>query len=204
MARTLGDLKQHVNNFHYSIKFTTESSYTQMSFLHVLVKLYHGQISTSVYHKPTDTHQFLNFHSFHSLALKKSIVYRQCVRLKRICSHSEQYKREIISPTQYFLSAGYPLTFIRQAIAKASTLRRDDLLKYKVKSNSSCILFAAQFHPHISALSNNLKREFTSFRDYTHLKDLFLEPPILTFRSHPTLDSFSLPQSFPPQKQRTV
>ncbi|KAJ8031637.1 hypothetical protein HOLleu_24891 [Holothuria leucospilota] len=64
--------ERHVNNFHHSIKFTTESSYTQTSFLDVLVKLDHGQISTSVYYKPTDTHQFLNFHIFHPLALNVS------------------------------------------------------------------------------------------------------------------------------------
>lgn len=36
---SLRDFERHVNNFHHSIKFTTESSYTLISFLDVLVKL---------------------------------------------------------------------------------------------------------------------------------------------------------------------
>ena len=86
---------------------------------------------------------------------------------------------------------------IRQSIDKASSLRRDDLLKYKAKSDGTRIPFAAQFHPQIPALSNNLKKEFTSLRDDTHLKDLFSEPPILTFRQPPNLRSLLTSSKLP-------
>ena len=54
---------EYMNSFHDTIKFTFEWSYTQVSFLVVSVMLDNGVISTDLYSKPTDKHQYL-FHTF--------------------------------------------------------------------------------------------------------------------------------------------
>ncbi|KAJ8046851.1 hypothetical protein HOLleu_05672 [Holothuria leucospilota] len=123
--------KDHVNSFHVSIKFTFEVSNHQVVFLDVLVKLDAGTISTSLYCKPTDKHLLLHFDSVHPQKLKKSLVYSQCLRTKRICSDPADYDRSIPSLTDYFLKNGYPIHIIKQGILKAASVNRQELLKLK-------------------------------------------------------------------------
>ena len=62
-----------INNIHESIKFTIESSQTHLPFLDILVIKEGNKIKTDLYCKPTDTHQYLNFHA---IRLIQSGTYR--------------------------------------------------------------------------------------------------------------------------------
>ena len=44
---------------------------------------------TRLYTKPTDKHMYLNYHSDHPLSMKRSIVYPQFLRMKRLLTESE-------------------------------------------------------------------------------------------------------------------
>ena len=48
-----------------SIKFQAERSLEQVSFLDVLVKLKGCKIETTLYTKPTDLHNYINYESCH-------------------------------------------------------------------------------------------------------------------------------------------
>ena len=41
-----------------------EHSSKELSFLDILIKKENGQIITDIYHKPTDTQQYLHFNSY--------------------------------------------------------------------------------------------------------------------------------------------
>ena len=56
---SLDELFSFINNTHPTIKFTAESSNSQVPFLDVLVKLDQGNLTTQLFTKPTDTHQYL-------------------------------------------------------------------------------------------------------------------------------------------------
>ena len=82
----LDELLDFLNNFHSIIKFTSTVSDISLPFLDVLVSINIGFISTDLYCKPTDTHQYLNGKSCHPSHIKKAIPYSQALRLRRICS----------------------------------------------------------------------------------------------------------------------
>ena len=82
-----------LNSYHESIKFTWEIGNGKISFLDVMISFNGRKFSTDVYHKPTDTHQYLNFKSCHPQHVKKAIPYSQALRLKRICDSEDVYKR---------------------------------------------------------------------------------------------------------------
>ena len=65
-----------------------EYSEKQINFLDVLVtKSDSGEkLFSSLYTKPTDTHQYLHATSSHPTAHKNSMAYGQAIRLKGICS----------------------------------------------------------------------------------------------------------------------
>ena len=76
---------QELNNFVLItpvLKFTFESNEKEIPALDLKVTLNEGKISTDLYIKSTDRHQYLHFTSSHSNHTKRSIVYSQGLRLK--------------------------------------------------------------------------------------------------------------------------
>ena len=75
-----------INSFYPTIKFTVDWSKEKVNFLDVKVTLNNDVLSTNLFVKPTDTHQFLDPTSCHPYHCKKGITYSQTLRLDRICS----------------------------------------------------------------------------------------------------------------------
>ena len=98
----------HLNNTHASIKFTAEYSKSKIDFLDVtVIKDAKGYLSTDVYQKPTNTHNYLNRDSAHPEHCKKGIPHSQFLRLKRIISDPARLKLRIKEYTEYFANSGY-------------------------------------------------------------------------------------------------
>ena len=96
-----------LNKKHPTIKFTTEWSKTQINFLDVAVSLENGKITTDLYVKPTDTHQYLHSSSCHPYNCKKGIIHSQTLHLNRICSHSISFDRMCNELERWLLEKGY-------------------------------------------------------------------------------------------------
>ena len=84
-----------LNDFHPNLKFTHEKSKSSVSFLDVSVSIVDNKIETDLYCKPTDCHQFLHFNSAHPFHNKKSIVYSQGLRIKRLCSSPVAFEKHL-------------------------------------------------------------------------------------------------------------
>ena len=84
---------QELNDFNADLKLTYESNEKKSPFLGLKVKFNQGKISTDLYIKSTDRHQYPHFTSSHPNHTKRSIVYSQGLRVKRICSEKEEFKR---------------------------------------------------------------------------------------------------------------
>ena len=68
---------QELNNFNLDLKFTYESNKKEIPFLDLKVKLNEGKISTDLYIKSTDKHQYLHFTLSHPNHTKTSIACSQ-------------------------------------------------------------------------------------------------------------------------------
>ena len=84
-----------LNNYHHNIKFTHESNKEHISFIDLNVNLSGNKLSTDLYIKPTDRHQYLHYTSSHPEHTKKSVVYSQALRLSQICSEEKDFKKHI-------------------------------------------------------------------------------------------------------------
>ena len=84
------DFINHINSLHSTIKFTHEFSKSHISFLDVTVSLdNNNKMSTDLFVKSTDTHQYLLHTSCHLSHIKKSIPFSLALRILRICSTRE-------------------------------------------------------------------------------------------------------------------
>ena len=95
-----------LNNFHFNLKFTYETSSCVVNFLDLNVSLRNGEIHTNIYIKPTDGQQELHCQSSHLLHIKISIPYSQ--KLSSICPSEKDFKTYVSQIKQWILARCYP------------------------------------------------------------------------------------------------
>ena len=109
----LDEFVTYLNASLSSIKFEVDKSYTEAHFLDVTLNLNRtGQLSTTLYTKPTDSHNYINFSSCHQKSCRMGIPYGQFLRLRRICSTEESFVAESKKLSLYFHRADYPADLI--------------------------------------------------------------------------------------------
>ena len=92
----------------------------KIDFLDVLVTKFElgEKLCSSLYTKPTDTHQYLHATSFHRALYKNSIAYGQAIKLKRICSKENNLQRNLVSLESWLVNRGYRVEIVRPEIQK--------------------------------------------------------------------------------------
>ena len=83
-----------INKNHHSIKFDFEFSKEKIEFLETLVyKDHKNRLQATLYKKPTNHQDYLHTKPAHPLSLRKSIPYSEALRIKRVCSTFNEYKK---------------------------------------------------------------------------------------------------------------
>ena len=170
------------------MKFTYELNEKEIPFLDLKMKLNEGKISADLYIKSTDRHQYLNFISSHLNHTKKSIVYSQGLRDKRICSEIENFLKHMREMKLWFLKQGYPENKVDQELGKVDCSESSRRTNKKDKSE----FLVATYHP----LLQNIGRFFIDLLIYfiliKKLKEFLHLVPWLHFVVHGTLAAISL------------
>ena len=80
----------------------------------MVIKIKEGRIITNLYCKPTDGHQHLHCDLCHADHIKRSIIFSQTLRLKRM--RSEKYDRNVhVEDLKiWFRKRGYPDNVIKE------------------------------------------------------------------------------------------
>ncbi|XP_071150518.1 uncharacterized protein [Mytilus edulis] len=177
----------HANNIHPSIKFTHEKSKSKIAFLDTSSSLTEGIISTDLYSKPTDTHQYLSPKSCHPAHLTKSIPYSQALRVKRICSNTETTKRQLRKLETRLKKRGYKHRNIKKSFQKAESIPRSELLEYKVKKKSKRTPCVLTYHPSLKNSFGVIREHWKSVEKNSKLSKIFPEPPMIAFRQPSSL-----------------
>ena len=85
-SKELEHFVHYLNTRHDTIKFTCESSQNSIDFLDITIKKSHDNyLETTLYCKPTDTHNYLLYSSEHPRHLLRGIPFSQLLRVRRIC-----------------------------------------------------------------------------------------------------------------------
>jgi hypothetical protein len=120
---------EHLNSCHPTIKFTAETSTKQVNFLDTTVLISsEGKLYTTLYSKPTDSHNYLRFDSAHPKHCKTSLPYSQFLRLRRICYHISDYDKNASMLASHFIRRGYPSDLIEEAAIKVRRINRETTL----------------------------------------------------------------------------
>ena len=187
---------EHLNSSHSSIKFVGEISDTCLPFLDVMVKLNNGRISTDLYTKPTNSHNYLPWDSCHPKSTKIGIPKSQALRIKRICSEQADFNKRLYQLGGYLRSCNYPPKYINSAFALVRSISRDSALEYNTPQPNTRVTFPITFHPNLGKLP---------LYDNVQLHDpdnkiIFQEPPMVAYRRPPNLRSLITRASITPSQ----
>ena len=155
-----------------------------------MVSLTRQGLKTSLYRKPTDRPTYLNYSSFHPPHTKRSIVFSQLLRFKRICSDNADYEKAVRHLVQSLLECGYPYKLILKEINRASYLSRDTLLSQKRNSTtaqSQRIPFVTRFSPTTTPFLQKVKCDWRTLKSNPSLPPPFSCPPVLAKKQPPNL-----------------
>ena len=185
-------LKNALNDLHPSIKFTMEtgkmkSNTTEsLNFLDIEVILNNGKfVTTDIYYKETNPHDYLNFHSAHPKHIKDTIPFNLAKRIIVFVTDEDTTKKRLNELKQWLINCDYPLRLINKAFEKAR------LQGPAPKQSKDIIPLVTTYYPSRSydnpmkTISNLLK----SIQDpdtKTKFKDT---KPILALRQPPNLTS---------------
>ena len=164
--KELDEFLEHANSIHPSIKFTHEVSKIKMSFLDTTTTVKEGNMTTDLYSKHTEKHQYLSPSSCHPKHCFKSIPFShlQAIRVKRICSTVETTKQRLGDLRHHLKRRGYNDKVIESGFSKASEINRNDLLEYKGKkyqqTGSSCSHLPSFFRENSRNCPSSLERNW--------------------------------------------
>jgi hypothetical protein len=121
-----------------------------MSFLDTTTTVKEGNMTTDLYSKTTDKHQYLSPSSCHPKHFSKNIPFSQAIRVKRICSTVETTKQRLGDLRHHLKRQRYNDKVIESGFSKASETNRNDLLEYKEKKiNKRSPLFSLSAFPFV-------------------------------------------------------
>ena len=169
--RKLLSFLEWLNNFDSNFKFTYNHSPEQINFLDVSVYLKNGKIETDIFVKPTDCHQYLHVTSCHPYHTKKSIVYSQGLRLRRICSDNEKFFEHLEQLSSWFEKRGYPKSLIDSQLDQVKAKNREELLIKKSRSTSDTF-FMVTYSPSLANIGPILKKYLHIYEDQLVKKKL--------------------------------
>ena len=160
----LREFIEYLNNLHPTIKFTSEQSSSSVAFLDTTVSIKNGKISTDLYVRPTDTHQYLLSSSYHPYHTKRSIPYGLGLRLRGICSNDTAFKEK---------KRGYKEKLILREINKAKQVPRDQALKPRVPKNkcNQGIPFVVTYNPASPTLNKIISKHFPILQSSNRCKE---------------------------------
>ena len=198
----LNKFLKDLNEFHPNLKFTYEKSKEKINFLDLVIKLTDGKIITDLYCKPTDSHQYLHYDSCHAEHIKRSIIFSQTLRLKRICSQKSDLDSHVKELKNWFSKRGYPAKVISEQVNRA--LRSEENVKERdgqhVKENGVPLVLT--YNPNFNNLSFLIRKNLQFLYADPETKRVFTPAPFVSFRSARNLKSFLVRSKVYPLKRK--
>ena len=177
----LNKFLKDLNEFHPNLKFRYEKSKEKINFLDLVIELTDGKIVTDLYCKSTDSHQYLHYDSCYAEHIKRSIIFSQTLRLKRICSPKSDLDSHVKELKNWFSKRDYPPKRISEQVNRA--LRSEENVKEKdgqhMKENG--VPLVATYNPNFKNLSFLIRKNLKLLYADPETKRVFTPAPFFSF-----------------------
>lgn len=192
-----------LNQFHPTIKFTSNINRNHIDFLDVTV--YRNQdnsIGTRLFIKPTNTGQYLNASSYHPKHQIESITYSQAIRMRLICSDIMDFDSSTKVLLKNLTLCGHNHHKCKTAISRAREVPRESLLHPPPKTRQKIIPFVVTYTPHNRYIPASLKAASRALKPNPN-NQRFLEYRLLVaFRRSANLRDILFHSEHPPPRRK--
>ena len=179
---------EDLNNFHPNIKFFHEVNKESIYFLDHNIRLSDGNISTDLYPKATDRHQFLHYTSSHQDHTKSSIVFSQVLRVSKICPEKSDFLKHLEKMKSWLLGRGYSKDLIESEMKKAKFTSKNR--NTKRGKSLEAIPLVMTYHPKLKSTSKVILKYLDLLYMDNEVKRVFTHKPIISLRSARKLNSY--------------
>ena len=177
---------EDLNKFHPNLKFTSDSSEENVAFLDLKVKLKQGKIEADLHVKSTDRHQYLHHTYSHPEHTKRYIVFSQGLRVSRIWSQAEDFRKLTTETRSWFYKRGYPKGLVEKEMRKvkfSGYTRRN-------KREKKGVPFVITYHPSLKNIGRIINQNLYILYMNEEVKSVFAPAPMISFRSARKLSSY--------------
>ena len=111
----------------------------------------------------------------------------QALRLKRICSTTEEYEKHTENLKKQLIKKGYPETMVIEEIQKATNQDRTRLLNKEKTETGNHLTLCVTYSKTIPNIKTILEKHWHILNVSPELKKLFENKPLLNFRKNKNL-----------------
>ena len=166
------------------IRFTMEASQSEMVFLDTKVSTVESEeghvfLTTDIYSKKTDTHQYLNPKSCHPENQVRAIPIGVADRIRRNCSDNveddKNYKKRLVEYKAYLIKSGHDSDQVDRAFIKRASVKRNDILQKerKAKPITNKTLFVTEYEPSFPSVNAVWRKHEHLIKNDDVLKKVF-------------------------------
>ena len=151
------------------------------------------KLLVELYTKPTDTHNYLHFNSFHPSHTKRAGPYGQFLRVRRNCSLLSDYDKHSQMLKEKYLQRGYPLGLVENSRMKARRLDRSSLINpnrnttQKDKKADNVVPLILTYHPTNKQVQKIISDNWGLLKFSQLCKDALPEQPLFATRKNSNL-----------------
>ena len=176
---------ENLNQFLPNVKFPYESPSKKVAFLDLNVSLGNGVITTDLYTKSSDCHQYLHLSLTHLDHIKSSIIYSQALRLSNICTYERDFQSHELDVKSWFLGRGYSKKMIDSQMEKVK-FGQKKCWELKLATGVS---FVITYHPKRREIASIMKKYQNICQDET-VKRVFTPFPMIFYCNARKLSSY--------------
>ena len=176
----LKDFLVYINTVNPAIQFTHTHSFKSVNYLDDLVTLTNdGTISTDLYTKPTDTHQYLHMISCHPNHVKQAIAFSQATRILRICSDPATAQSRCNELIEYLVRRRHGRRRTQLEVQRAIDSHRNP--QRHIHNIDRGVYLTVQYHPGLPDIKGTSWKCFPILYNSEHMSMVFSCPPVVLF-----------------------
>ena len=147
--------------------------FASIPFLDVNVFVNNGNITTDIYTKATDKHQYLLYSKCHPQHTKRAIPFSLALPLRRICSSDETFKQRSNELKSYLNKCGYNLSFHNQEVARVQNI---------TPTQRQPLPLVITYNPVLRYVSSIINKHFNILSSSPRSTYVFKAKPFVAFR----------------------
>jgi hypothetical protein len=183
----ISEVKNMLNSINDKICFTLDQKGNNVTFLDVRVMGIDGLVKTDIFHKVTDTKQYLDFRSNHPRHIKNNIPFNLARRICTIITDPELRQLRLSELKSYLLDCHYPEGIIKEGTKKALLIPLDKLrTSQHVEDQQNTIPFISTFNPNFNDQFEHIQQTVNYLKVNPNTSNIFKDLNVIKSKRQPS------------------